>query len=100
MGEDGEGDWWQEIGGPTFVEVERDGSVQLSAAAASSVRHFQELRGPLSRGLHGRQRRGDARQGHFMRAQGGGCRRRQKEVSLLKFPLHSRIQFVCTALLK
>merc|ERR1712187_1048412 len=59
-----------------------DGSVQLPAAAAIGLRHLQELRGPLARGLHGWQWRGHAWQGHLLRAQGGGwwCRW-QEEVS-------------------
>merc|ERR1711937_398590 len=57
------------------------GSVQLPAAAASGVRHIQELRGPVARGFHGWQRRGDAWQGDLVRAQGGGQRRWQEEVS-------------------
>merc|ERR1711975_183704 len=80
--EDGQGDGWQEDGGPPRTEVERDGAVQLPAAAAARVRHLQELRGPLPRGLHGWQRCGDARQGGVLRAEGGGqCRRGQEEVS-------------------
>merc|ERR1712087_270384 len=79
--EDGQGDRRQEDGGPPLPQVQRDGSVQLPAAAAARVRHLQELRGPVARGFHGRQRRCDAWQGHLLRAQGGGRRRRQEEVS-------------------
>merc|ERR1711862_539389 len=61
-----------------------DGAVQLPAAAAAGVRHLQELRGPLPRGLHGWQRRGDAWQGDLVRAEGGGRRGWQEEVSLLR----------------
>merc|ERR1712146_151781 len=77
--EDGQGDGWQEDGGPPRAEVERDGAVLLPAAAAARLRHLQELRGPLPRGFHGRQRRGDAREGGVLRAQGGGQRRRWQE---------------------
>merc|ERR1712217_592408 len=65
-----------------FFEIERDGAVQLPAAAAIGVRHFQELRGPLPRCVHGRKRGGDAWQGHFLRAQGrcSWWRWRQEEV--------------------
>merc|ERR1711972_156709 len=81
--EDGQGDGRQEDGGPALAEVERDGSVQLPAAAAVGLRHLQELRGPLARCLHGWQWCGDAWQGHLLRAQGGGWRcRRQEEVSI------------------
>merc|ERR1712217_214877 len=72
--EDGQGDWRQEDGGPTLAEVERDGAVQLPATAAPGVRYLQELRGSLARCLHGWQRRGDAWQGHLVRAQGRGWR--------------------------
>merc|ERR1711972_265559 len=80
--ENGQGDGWQEDGGPALAEVERDGAVQLPAAAASGLRHLQELRGPLPRCLHGWQRCGHAWQGDLLRAQGGGRRcRRQEEMS-------------------
>merc|ERR1712217_659546 len=80
--EDGPGDGRQEDGGPALAEVERDGAVQLPAAAAFGLRHLQELRGPLPRCLHGRQRCCNAWQGHLVRAQGRGWwRRRQEEVS-------------------
>merc|ERR1712050_569712 len=46
-------------------------------------RHLQELRRPVPCCIHGRQRRGDAWQGHFLRAQGGGWCRWQEEVSSL-----------------
>ncbi|CAJ1350432.1 unnamed protein product, partial [Effrenium voratum] len=68
--EDGQGDRRQEDGGPSLPQVQRDGSVQLPAPAAFGVRHLQELRGLVSRGLHGWQRCGDARQGGELRAQG------------------------------
>merc|ERR1711972_803903 len=72
--EDGQGDGRQEDGGPALAEVERDGAVQLPAAAAIGLRHLQELRGPLARCLHGWQWCGDAWQGHLLRAQGRGWR--------------------------
>merc|ERR1711988_389375 len=75
----GQGDRRQEDGGPTLAEIQRDGSVQLPAAAAPGVRHLQELRGPLPRCFHGWQRRGDAWESHLVRAQGGGWRRRRQE---------------------
>merc|ERR1711876_27133 len=78
--EDGQGDGWQEDGGSALAEVERDGTVQLSAAAAARLRHLQELRGPLASCVHGRQRRGHAWQSHLLRAQGGCWCRRQEEV--------------------
>merc|ERR1712139_723760 len=82
------GDWRQEDGGPPRAEVERDGAVHVPAAAAARVRHLQELRGPLPRGLHGRQRRGDAREGGVLRAKGGGQRRGwQEEVGGVAAPL-------------
>merc|ERR1712050_533840 len=80
MGEDGQGDWWEEDGGAALAEVQRDGPVQLPAPAAAGVRHLQELRGPLPRGLHGRQRCGDAWEGDLLRAEGGSRRRWQEEV--------------------
>merc|ERR1712032_1298332 len=50
--------------------------------AAPRVRHLQELRGPLPRGVHGRQRRGHARKGNLVREKGRWrWRRRQEEVS-------------------
>merc|ERR1712187_391892 len=64
--EDGQGDRWQEDGGPTLAEVERNGAVQLPAAAALGLRHLQELRGPLPSCLYGWQRRSDAGQGHLL----------------------------------
>merc|ERR1711972_582688 len=67
--EDGQGDGRQEDGGPALTEVERDGAVQLPAAAAPGLRHVQELRGPFPCRLHGWQRRGDAWQGYLVRAQ-------------------------------
>merc|ERR1711862_426349 len=84
--EDGQGDGRQEDGGPPLPQVQRDGSVQLPAAAAARVRHLQELRGPVARGVHGRQWCCDAWQGHLLRAQGGGWRRRQEEVSWERGP--------------
>merc|ERR1712232_359444 len=60
--------------------VERDGRVRLPAAATSRVRHLQELRRLVTRRLHGWQRRGHVGQGHFVREEGGGWRRRQEEV--------------------
>merc|ERR1712108_54194 len=78
--EDGQGDGRQEDGGPPFLEVQRDGPVQLPASAAARLRHLQELRGPVPRRLYGRQRRGDARKSGFLREEGGGCRWRQEKV--------------------
>merc|ERR1711920_680103 len=80
MGEDGQGDRRQEDGGPSLPQVERNGAVQLPAPAALGVRQLQELRGPLPRRLHGRQRRRHAWQGHLLRAEGGGGCRWQEEV--------------------
>merc|ERR1711982_323670 len=79
------GDRWQEDGGPPLLEVQRDGPVQLPAPAALGVRHLQELRGPVPCCLHGWQRCCHAWQGHLLRAQGGGFRRRQEEMSELVF---------------
>merc|ERR1712187_326400 len=94
--EDGQGDWRQEDGGATLSQVERDGGVQLPAAAAARVRHIQELRGPLARRVHGRQRRGDAGQGHRLRAKGGGGRRWQEEVSgSARHTDKSRVEIIC-----
>merc|ERR1712060_148820 len=84
--EDGQGDRWQEDGGSSLPEVERDGSVQLPAAAVAGLRHVQELRGPLPRRVHGRQRGGDAWQGHLVREEGGGRRWRQEEVIAFRLP--------------
>merc|ERR1739844_425848 len=81
--EDGQGDWRQKDGGPAFSEVERDGPVQLHASAASRLRHLQELRGPFSSRLHGRQWRGYAWQSHLLRAERGGWCRWQEEVTHL-----------------
>merc|ERR1712113_848815 len=55
--------------------------VQVPATAAVGVRQFQELRGLVTRCFHGRQWRRDAWQGRLVRAEGGGSRRRQEEVS-------------------
>merc|ERR1711972_1284364 len=79
--EDGQRDRRKEDGGPSLSEKQRDGAVQLPAAAASGVRYLQELRGALPRGFHGRQRCGDAGQGGLLRAQRGGRCRGQEEVS-------------------
>merc|ERR1712166_1373683 len=78
--EDGKGDGRKEDGRSSLTEIERDGRVLLPAAAAVGVRQLQELRGPVARGLHGRERRGDAWEGGQLRAQGGGRRWRQEEV--------------------
>merc|ERR1712127_704434 len=80
--EDGQGDWWQEDGGPSLPQVKRDGSVQLPASAAARVRQLQELRGSLPRGIHGRQWMRHVGKGHLLREE-GGCRWRwrQEEVS-------------------
>merc|ERR1711865_1320849 len=85
--EDGQRNRWQEDGGSALSEVERDGRVLLPAAAAAGVRLLQELRGPLACGLHGRERCGHAREGGQLRAQGGGRRRWQEEMSLPSRPL-------------
>merc|ERR1711964_676267 len=69
--EDRQGDGRQEDGGPALAEVERDGGVQLRAAAAVGRRHVQELRGPLAHRVLGRQWRGDAWQDHDGGAEGG-----------------------------
>merc|ERR1719217_674330 len=37
--EDGQGDRWQENGGTTLIEIERDGAMLLPTSAASCVRH-------------------------------------------------------------
>merc|ERR1711920_1028070 len=79
--EDGQGDRRQEDGGSALLEVQRDGSVQLPAAATSGVRYLQELRGSLPCSLHGRQRSCHVGQSHLLRAQGGGRCWRQEEVS-------------------
>merc|ERR1719217_1386409 len=68
--EDGQGDGRQEDGGTALIEVKRDGSVLLPTTAASCVRHLQELRGPVPRCIHGRQRCSYAWQGCHLRAQG------------------------------
>merc|ERR1712113_318547 len=88
--EDGQRDWWQKDGGPPLAEVKRNGPVQLPASAATRLRHFQELRGPLPCRLHGWQWCGDARKGDLLRAQ-GGCRCRwQEEVSQPEGSFRSR----------
>merc|ERR1712146_204949 len=79
--EDGQRDRWQEDGGASLLEVERDGAVQFPATAAARVRYFQELRGLVARGLYGWQRCRHVGQGHLLRAQGGGCCGWQEEVS-------------------
>merc|ERR1712060_529270 len=66
--------------GSSLTEVERDGPVQLRATAALGVRHVQELRGLVARGVHGWEWCGDVGQGHLLRAQGGSRWRRQEEV--------------------
>merc|ERR1711972_1307367 len=87
--EDGQGDWRKKDGGPALAQVKRDGAVQLPAAAAAGVRHVQELRGPFACRFHGWQRSCDAWESDLLRAEGGGCRRRQEEVSaLLLFTVH------------
>merc|ERR1712023_613050 len=82
--EDGQGDWWQEVGGSSLLEVQRDGSVLFPASAASRVRGLQELRGSLPCRLHGWQRMRHVGKGHLLREE-GGCRRcrRQEEVRTL-----------------
>merc|ERR1719445_247257 len=79
--EDGKGNWRQEDGGASLLEVQRDGSVQLRSSAATGVRHIQELRGPVACGFHGRQWCSHVGQGDLLRAQGRGCRWWQEEVS-------------------
>merc|ERR1711900_64148 len=66
-----QGDWWQEDGGPALAEVERDGGVQLRAAAAAGGGHLQELRGPVPHRLPGRQRCGHVGQDRDCRAEDG-----------------------------
>merc|ERR1711862_594321 len=78
--EDGQGDRWQEARGSSFVEVQRDGSVQLPAPAASCVRHLQELRGSFSRRLHGWKRLCHVGQGRQLREEGGGQGHWQEEM--------------------
>merc|ERR1711972_667614 len=87
----GKGDGRQEDGGSPLAEVQRDGSVQLPAAAAACLRHVQELRGPLSCRIHGRQWCRDVGKGGVLRAQGGGRRRRQEEVSSLWCPSRGQV---------
>merc|ERR1712186_306794 len=53
---------------PLLPEVKRDGPVQLPATAAPRLRHLQELRGAVARGIHGWQRRGHVGEGHLLRA--------------------------------
>merc|ERR1712084_98180 len=79
--EDGQGDWRQKDGRSPFLEVQRDGSVQLRAAAAIGVRHLQELRGLVACCIHGWQWCGHVGQGDLLRAQGGSGCWRQEEVS-------------------
>merc|ERR1711937_882713 len=76
-------DWWKENGRSTLLEVQRDGRMLLPATAASGVRQLQELRGPLARGFHGRERRCDVGQGRELRKEGGGRKGRQEEMSKL-----------------
>merc|ERR1711862_935278 len=76
--EDGQGDRWQEDGGASLLEVQRDGPAQLPATAAARVRQLQELRGSLPCCLHGWQRLRYVGKGHLLRAQ-GGCRRRWRQ---------------------
>merc|ERR1719330_200265 len=78
--EDGQGDRWQENGRPALAQVQRDGPMQLPTAAAFGLRYFQELRGLVACGFHGRKRSCHAWQGHFLRAQGGGRCWWQEEV--------------------
>merc|ERR1712083_1023951 len=79
--EDGKGNRWEKNGGPALLEVQRDGPVQLPAAAAIGVRYFQELRGTFTCCLHGWQRRCDAWQSHLLRAEGGSSCRWQEKMS-------------------
>merc|ERR1712139_610170 len=69
--EDGKGDWRQEDGRSSLPQVERDGRMFLSTAAAARVRHFQELRGLVTCCLHGWQWSGDVGKGNLMRTEGG-----------------------------
>merc|ERR1712019_291702 len=59
-----QGDWWQEDGGSSLFEVQRDGGVLLPTSAAIGVRHLQELRRPFSCRFHGWQRGCHVGQGH------------------------------------
>merc|ERR1712232_1019726 len=68
MGEDGQGNRWEENGRSALLEVERDGRVRLPTTTASRVRHLQELRRAVARRFHGRQRCGHVGQGHLVRA--------------------------------
>merc|ERR1712203_446271 len=69
-------------GGSPFVEIQRDGRVQLSAATTTGVRYLQKLRGPLPCCVHGWQRCRHAWQDCFLRAEERWCRRRQEKVSV------------------
>merc|ERR1711972_1109345 len=76
--------WWkgQDIEyGKETIHCDTVYDVQFPTAAASGLRHVQELRGLVPRGLHGWQWRGDVGQGRLLRAEGGGCGWRQEEVS-------------------
>merc|ERR1712176_169967 len=81
--EDGQGDWREENGGSALSQIQRDGPVLLPAPAALGVRHVQELRGFVTRRVHGWQRCGHVGQGGLMRAEGGGRRWRQEEMSVV-----------------
>merc|ERR1711918_217202 len=72
--ENGERDRWEDNGRSPFVEVERNGSVFLPAAATACVRQLQKLRGSFARRILRRQRRGDAWKGRDLRKERGGSR--------------------------
>merc|ERR1711997_366280 len=77
-------------GRPSFFEVKRNGAVQFPAAAATCLRHVQELRRPFACRIHGRKRCRDARESHLLRTERGRRQRWQEEVG---FELH--VQHVC-----
>merc|ERR1711879_286899 len=78
--EDGKRDRWQENGRPSFFEVKRNGAVQFPAAAATRLRHIQELRRPFACRIHGRKRCRDARESHLLRTERGRRQRWQEKV--------------------
>merc|ERR1712113_1247870 len=88
--EDGQGDRRQEDGRSSLLEVQRDVPVQLPATAALGVRHLQELRGLVSRRLHGWQWCCHVGQGDLLREEGGGRQGRQEEVSAILNPAAAR----------
>merc|ERR1712014_527859 len=66
------------------------GAVQFPAAAATCLRHIQELRRPFACRIHGRKRCRDARESHLLRKERGRRQRWQEK---------NRIQSPCTACL-